>query len=162
MFAPALNRAAPSADIPETMAASDESWAFLFAGLQTLKENWPVPDWTYDRRLKCVVSSFPKAIEDEVRATMGPVLQTVFNATTLASAPDAVRALATACGGLRSSQLLFWGGDTGAPGAFGLWWPWGDGTTVSLRIGLHDVDIPKERYPKLRDIFGIPQAPPPT
>jgi hypothetical protein len=29
---------------------------------------------------------------------------------------------------------------------------------VSLRIGLHDLDLPKERYPRLRDIFGIPQA----
>jgi hypothetical protein len=43
---------------------------------------------------------------------------------------------------------------------FGLWWPWGDGSTVSLRIGLHDVDLPKQRYPRLRDVFGIPQAPP--
>jgi hypothetical protein len=32
---------------------------------------------------------------------------------------------------------------------------------VSLRIGLHDIDLPKVRYPKLRDIFGVPQAPPP-
>ena len=28
----------------------------------------------------------------------------------------------------------------------------------TLRVGLHDVDLPKERYPKLRDLFGIPQA----
>jgi len=42
-----------------------------------------------------------------------------------------------------------------------LWWPWGDGTTVTLRIGLHGLDQPKVRYPRLRDVFGIPQAPNP-
>ena len=72
-----------------------------------------------------------------------------------------MRTLAESCGGLRASQLMFWGGADG-PGAFGLWWPWGDGTTVSLRIGLHDVDVPKQRYPRLRDVFGIPQAPVPA
>src|SRR3954471_20881327 len=132
------------------MAISDERWAALFEGLERLRAAWPVGDWTYDRRVKCVVSSFPKAIEAEVRSTMEGVLPAWFNAETLASAPDPVRALASACGGLRSSQLLLWGGAPDAPGAFGLWWPWGDGTTVSVRIGLHDVDNPKERYPRLR------------
>ena len=69
------------------------------------------------------------------------------------------RALVEKCGGLRAAQQIFWGGGDDAAGPFGLWWPWGDGTTVSLRIGLHDVDVPKERYPRLRDVFGIPQAP---
>ena len=64
--------------------------------------------------------------------------------------------------GLRASQKIYWGNDATAPGAFGLWWPWGDGTTISLRIGLHHLDEPKQRYPRLRDVFGIPQAPGPA
>jgi hypothetical protein len=28
-----------------------------------------------------------------------------------------------------------------------------------LRVGLHGLDQPKVRYPRLRDVFGIPQAP---
>ena len=73
-----------------------------------------------------------------------------------------MRALAETCGGLRASQELLWGGGGEGAGAFGLWWPWGDGTTVTLRIGLHDIDQPKVRYPRLRDVFGIPQAPGPA
>lgn len=91
---------------------------------------------------------------------MQEALPSSWSAQSVAEAPDEVRALVDRCGGLRASQLLFWGGAVGGAGAFGLWWPWGDGTTVSLRIGLHDVDAPKERYPRLRDVFGIPQAPP--
>jgi hypothetical protein len=143
---------------------ASDPWQELFEGLERLKAKWPAPDWTYDRRLKCVASSIPISLEAAARAAMTEVLPTSFSAQTLPGAPESVRKLAEGCGGVRSSQLLFWGGASGSsgPGAFGLWWPWGDGTTVSLRIGLHDVDLPKERYPKLRDIFGIPQAPGPA
>jgi hypothetical protein len=150
------------------MVSSEEVWQEVFAGLERLRGRWPSPDWIYDRRLKCVASSVPlnnQAILTEARAAIAEVLPTSWSAATLGEAPEEVRALADRCGGLRSSQLLFWAGaqdGPGSPGPFGLWWPWGDGTTVSLRVGLHDVDAPKERYPRLRDIFGIPQAPGPA
>jgi hypothetical protein len=140
------------------MPSVDDQWQELFQALERLKGKWPASEWSYDRRLRCVASSIPMSLESAARAAMTEVLPTAWTAQTLAEAPEGVRKLAESCGGVRSSQLLFWGGALEAPGAFGLWWPWGDGTTVSLRIGLHDIDQPKERYPKLRDIFGIPQA----
>jgi hypothetical protein len=141
------------------MANASEVWEGIFTALEGQKSRWPAPDWTYDRRLKCVASSIPLAREAEARAAIAEVLTQSFSVETLASAGAGVRDLVEKCGGLRAAQLIFWGGSDDAPGPFGLWWPWGDGTTVSLRIGLHDVDVPKERYPRLRDVFGIPQAP---
>jgi hypothetical protein len=140
------------------MPSVDEQWQQLFEALERLKSKWPGSEWSYDRRLRCVASSIPVAQEASARAAMAEVLSTSWSSQTLGQAPEDVRKLADSCGGVRSAQLLFWGGAPGSPGAFGLWWPWGDGTTVSLRIGLHDLDQPKERYPRLRDIFGIPQA----
>ena len=141
------------------MADPSEVWEAIFTALEGLKGRWPSPDWTYDRRLKCVASSIPLAREVEARAAIAEVLPRSFSVETLPTAGEGVRALVEKCGGLRAAQQIFWGGGDDAPGPFGLWWPWGDGTTVSLRIGLHDVDVPKERYPRLRDVFGIPQAP---
>jgi hypothetical protein len=141
------------------MANASEAWDSVFGALERLRVQWPSRDWNYDRRLRCVASSIPLAREADARAAMAEVLPVSFSADTLAGASEGQRALVEKCGGLRATQLLCWGGGDDAPGAFGLWWPWGDGTTVSLRIGLHDVDIPKERYPRLRDVFGIPQAP---
>jgi hypothetical protein len=141
------------------MANLSEAWDPVFAGLERLRAAWPARDWMYDRRLKCVASSIPLVREADARAAMADVLPVSFSVDTLATASAGQRDLVEKCGGLRASQLLFWGGGDDAPGVFGLWWPWGDGTTVSLRIGLHDVDVPKERYPRLRDVFGIPQAP---
>jgi hypothetical protein len=142
------------------MTTADDVWEPLFTALEQLRNRWPENNWTYDRRLKCVASSFPVGREADARAAMADVLSTFFTPETLGGAPAGVQTLAESCGGLRAAQLLFWGGGPDAPGVFGLWWPWGDGSTVSLRIGLHDVDLPKQRYPRLRDVFGIPQAPP--
>jgi hypothetical protein len=142
------------------MPNPSEVWDSIFASLERLRGLWPAPDWMYDRRLKCVASSIPLTRQDDARAAMAEALPMSFSVDTLPGAGEGVRALVEKCGGLRATQLLFWGGGDDAPGLFGLWWPWGDGTTVSLRIGLHDVDVPKERYPRLRDVFGIPQAPP--
>jgi len=140
------------------MPTPDEAWDSVFAALDRLRERWPSSDWTYDRRLKCVASSIPLSGEAAARAAFADVLPGVWSSATLPGAPAAIRTFSETCGGVRASQELLWGGEADGPGAFGLWWPWGDGTTVTLRIGLHGVDLPKQRYPRLRDLFGIPQA----
>ncbi len=138
--------------------AANDVWEAVFGGLKRLQEQWPANDWTYDRRLRCVASSIPLSQEPATRAAIAAALPASWSSATLPEAHEDVRALAGTCGGLRAAQLLLWGGPPNGPGAFGLWWPWGDGTTVTLRIGLHHLDLPKVRYPRLRDLFGIPQA----
>ena len=140
--------------------AANAAWESIFEGLARLRERWLSPEWTYDRRLRCVASSIPLTQEADARAVIGDMFPTIWTATTLPEAPEGVRALVATCGGVRAAQQLLWNGAADGPGAFGLWWPWGDGTTVTLRVGLHHLDLPKVRYPRLRDIFGIPQAPP--
>jgi hypothetical protein len=143
-------------------ASIDASWEAVWTAMARLRERWPSNEWTYDRRLRCVASSIPLANADAARAVYAEAFPATWTAETLSGAPASVQALAETCGGLRASQQLLWGGDADGPGAFGLWWPWGDGTTVTLRIGLHGLDQPKVRYPRLRDVFGIPQAPGPA
>ena len=104
-----------------------------------------------------------KADEPKDLATVAAVLPSSGTASTLAAAPPEVQAAVGACGGLRAGQSVSWGtvssaaptGGTPGPAAFGLWWPWGDAVTISLRIGLHPVGQPDARYFRLRDAFGI-------
>jgi len=148
------------------MTSPEDAWEALFGQLAELRRSWPTRAWTYDRRLRCVTCALTKADEPKDLATVAAVLPSSWTASTLAAAPPEVQAAVGACGGLRAGQSVSWGtvssadpnGGTPGPAAFGLWWPWGDAVTISLRIGLHDIDLPKERYPKLRDVFGIPQA----
>src|SRR4051794_14663873 len=82
------------------MVSSEEVWQEVFAGLERLRGRWPSPDWIYDRRLKCVASSVPlnnQAILTEARAAIAEVLPASWSAAALATAPEAVRALADRC-----------------------------------------------------------------
>jgi hypothetical protein len=144
-----------------------DPWETVFETLSSLRDRWPGPPsgWGYDRRLKCVMASFSAEASAAAEAAIALAMPRFYSAETLGAATEAARSTAELCGGLRAAQRMYWGGEqprAGAAGvgggAFGLWWPWADGTTVSLRIGLHDVDLPKERYPRLRELFGILQA----
>jgi hypothetical protein len=137
------------------MSGVELEWEAVFRALSDLRAQWPVPAWDYDGRVRCVMSTIASAQEAAARTAMTSALPEVFTSDSLAGAPAPVRALADQHGGLRPGQLIFWGGQAGAPGAFGLWWPWGNGKSVSLRIGLHDMDAPKVRESKLREVFGL-------
>jgi len=145
------------------MPSLDDAWEALFDRLMALRTSWPSRAWTYDRRLKCVTCALTKADEATDMAAVAAFLPASWTAGTLADAPPEVRQAVGACGGLRDGQSVSWGAEvlpgaadrTSAPAAFGLWWPWGDAVTISLRIGLHAVDQPEVRYTRLRDAFGI-------
>jgi hypothetical protein len=78
-----------------------------------------------------------------------------YTTATLNSATPELRELAARTGGLRAGQLLLVGGPVGGITAFGLWWPWGDGETISMRVGLLDIDAAREPWRRLRDVFGV-------
>ena len=92
------------------MANMSEAWESVFGALERLRARWPSPDWTYDRRLKCVASSIPLAREAEARAAIAEVLPVSFSVETLPTAGEGVRALVEKCGGLRAAQQILWGG----------------------------------------------------
>lgn len=134
---------------------SAEQWQPLFDGITKLRSTWPARGWSWDGRLSCVTSSFSTEFETKARESAATALPQEWTSTTLLKAPAHVRELAERHGGLRSGQLLLLGGPFGGILAFGLWWPWGDGVTISLRVGLADLDIHREPFPKFREGFGV-------
>ncbi len=70
----------------------------------------------------------------------------------LDAAPTNLKALTQRTGGLRSNQRLLAGADDTL---YGLWWPWGNGTTITLRIGLVDLAAHSEPVVQLRVLFGV-------
>jgi hypothetical protein len=71
---------------------------------------------------------------------------------TIASAPAEVRDVAESTGGIRVDQRLYAGPGGGRIIGFGLWWPWGDETTISLRIGLGG-HVAEADLVRLREVF---------
>ena len=114
------------------MSLSGEPWQPILDTLAQLRAGWPSPEWTWDPRLECATSSF------EVSLVPG------------------VRPLSERCGSLRSNQLLLTGHGVAGMFPFALWWPWGEGSKVSVRLGIMSADRPKEISPRVRAVFGIP------
>lgn len=127
----------------------------LFDALSRLKQEWPARGWSWDGRFVALASTFTVPYEVQARKAATLALPTELTSVTIAGAPHELRELATRTGGLRAGQLLLAGGPVGGLTAFGLWWPWGDGETISMRVGLLDVNAAREPWRRLRDIFGV-------
>jgi hypothetical protein len=103
----------------------------------------------------CITSSFTTEQEPQARKATQITLQNEWTASTLARAPQHLRDVVERAGGIRQGQLALSTGPINGLLVYGLWWPWGDGETVSLRVGLADVDPNREPYNRFRDVFGV-------
>lgn len=137
---------------------SDQRWQALFDTLQKVRTAWPTRGWSWDTRLSCVASSFQVDFESQARAALKQALPQEWTPDSLTKAPPVIRDLMQKYGDLRSGQFLFTPKTppSEGPWAIGLWWPWGNGETVSLRLGLeYDRIISEIRYGQLREAFRV-------
>ena len=130
-------------------------WAPLLERLTMLKDSWPAPPWTWDGRFSAVASSFAATDEAVIRASAQFAFPRGWTVKTLDTAPPELVAITQRTGGLRANQRLLGGDPVTCPALFGLWWPWGNGDKVTLRIGLVDVSGDADPLPQLRQLFGI-------
>lgn len=131
-------------------------WEPVFASLQTFKSRWPARGWSWDNRLFCITSSLvgellPRA--EETTSVLFPERYTVKN---LSEASPEMRELVERSGGLRPNQIAFCSGPPkGGLVVYGLWWPWNDQETVSVRVGLLNIEPPEEPSLRFLDVFGV-------
>jgi hypothetical protein len=131
------------------------TWDPLLDRLTQLRDSWPAPPWTWDDRFAAIASSFTADQEPAVRASAMRAFPRGWTAKSLESAPPEMRALAERTGGLRAGQRLLGGDPTTSPHLFGLWWPWGGGEKITLRIGVLDIAADAEPLPRIRELFGV-------
>jgi len=127
----------------------------LFTALKALKSAWPMGGWSWDSRLASVASSFAIHHAANARAAVDRGLTTVWTVDNIRAAPARVQAIAERYEGVRKGQMLLTGGDVDSLLAFGLWWPWEMSETISLRVGLADVDESRSQHARFRAIFGV-------
>lgn len=138
-----------------TIRGWNDGWLPIFESLARMKASWPTRGWSWDPRLSCVTSSFTTEQEPAARTATALALQNEWNTTTIARAPQALRDVAERSGGVRAGQLVLSTGPITGLLLYGLWWPWGDAETISLRVGLADVDPNREPYLRFRDVFSV-------
>lgn len=120
----------------------------MLEALAKLKASWPGAKWEWDGRFSVVASSFKKDQQPEARASAVHALTRGWTLKDVETAPESLRALCDKTGGLRGGQRLLAGTDDSL---FGLWWPWGNGEMITLRIGFSN----PEATARLRALFGV-------
>jgi len=110
--------------------------------------------WTWDEHSQAVLLQIN--IQDS--GTAQSLLMRGFNQEwtdqQLETMPDKVRHLANTLGGLRSGQKLFTCSPEAEPVLYATWWPWGNKTTISVRIGCL-VNGKRTSIDAIRTTFGV-------
>ena len=108
----------------------------LFEALTRVRSAWPKRGWSFDNRFSCVASTFNVDVVTEARAALAHALPHSFGDKTLVQASPVLQEIAKRTGGVRAAQAILTGDPIGRITPYGLWWPWDDGRTISMRIGL--------------------------
>jgi hypothetical protein len=123
--------------------------------MKDLRGAWPARGWSWDGRLMCITSSFSADLEAQARAAVATALANEWTSATIHGAPLALRDIVERVGGVRAGQLVLARPAVSGPFVYGLWWPWGDELTISLRIGLGGPGATEDAFQRLRDAFGV-------
>ena len=95
-----------------------------------------VLSWQWDDHIGAMLAAFSIEHADRVGRVLDDSFASLWDDSSIVDAPAPVREIAESLGRLRSGQRLYVTPAEAGPVAFGAWWPWGNGETISLRIGL--------------------------
>jgi hypothetical protein len=127
------------------------------AALQRLADGTRELVWDWDRRFGTAVGRVSDPDHLAVLTLADDCVAHRWDHETIDDAPNLVREICNGWGGLRPGQLLWASDPTETPLLFAAWWPWGSGTTFSLRIGCQmgdDAPAQTEMVKRLRSLFS--------
>jgi hypothetical protein len=128
--------------------------AALYDVLSRMRDSWPGGGWSWDGRLSCIASTFNVDVIPEARQAAALALPVEWNESNLRKAPALVHEIADVSGGVRSDQLVLTASPVSGVLAYGLWWPWGNGINLSLRVGLAGTASDRDQQ-RLRELFRV-------
>ena len=99
--------------------------------------------WEWDGYIGAFLATFAIDRAGRIEAICDKYFMSQWDRESLPKAPPSVRAVAETFRGLRTDQKLLMTRPDQFLMAFGAWWPWGDGRTISLRIGLVTDGVPE-------------------
>ena len=111
-------------------------------------------NWEWDGYIGAFLATFPIDQAQQIETVCTKYFMSQWDHESLCKAPPSVLAIAENLGGLRAAQRLLMTRPDQFVMAFGAWWPWGDGQTISLRIGLVTDDVPEHAKAELFNEFS--------
>lgn len=90
--------------------------------------------WERDDRMNAWLVVINMNDSEQIKGSIAGLFGNTWDSSSLDKASKPEKAAAKSFGGIQKGQLLFTVLE-GDSVFFGAWWPWGDGTKVSLRVG---------------------------
>jgi len=90
--------------------------------------------WKWDGRFNTVLIEFTTEYNEKVLSVINRHLSSIWNSSNIEEAPDIVQVISTRMGSLRAGQILFTSDPDQDALVFCAWWPWGNGSKVSIRL----------------------------
>jgi hypothetical protein len=114
--------------------------------------------WSWDARFGRVLLTFPRE-DKQVPAVLKQAMPSLWSSSNVSTAPARVQAIAEESGLDPGQNLLHFEAPDGAI-LFAAVWPWGNGKTVSVRLGFSVPDLDDTAFAaceaQLQRWFGLP------
>jgi hypothetical protein len=118
-----------------------------------------VLSWKWDDRFETVLAEFDVANKDKVLAILDLYFRSTWDSSSIDRAPLCVKEVSNYLGDLRAGQMLFTSDTIQSVYIYCAWWPWGNGTTISVRIAPCYKTLPDpekaEKIQQFKSLFGI-------
>ncbi len=101
---------------------------------EILKDFEGVLKWKWDDRFEALLTEFTLQVQEKVTNILKRHLHNTWDDKTIKKAPKIVKTGSKYFGNLREGQLLFTTEPENSDQILAVWWPWGDGQSVSVRI----------------------------
>lgn len=115
--------------------------------------------WKWDDWVGTILTEIDVGNTETIRGIINKFFPFSWDSSTINIAPQIVQSLDERLGGLRPTQLLFSADPSQDAVVFCAWWPWGNGSTISLRIGPFDENMTEteegELLEKLKVLAGV-------
>lgn len=118
-----------------------------------IEETRHLLNWEWDENLRAMLAVVHVSDAREVADNLDRFFHSRWTHLDVYKAPPSIRRISRLLDGIRKSQFLFVTRPEEPFMAYGAWWPWGDGVTISIRVGLvlngisdHDADLLTEEF----------------
>ena len=91
--------------------------------------------WQWDSRFETALAQITIDEKDGIGKTLENHLGTAWDSVGIDSAPESVQNVIARLGGIMPGQLFYAAGLSQGGIVFSAWWPWGNGQTISIRLG---------------------------
>lgn len=109
--------------------------------------------WKWDDRFETVLAEFDVKDKDQVHANLKSIMGSIWDDKNAEESPEIVRLVIAYFEGIGPRQLLFTSDPDEDDIILCAWWPWGNDTTISIRIGVYATCLSNEENRELSSLF---------